>query len=56
MPQIMAILNATPDSFYDGNPHNTAATLLARAETFVQDLVSITNSQIKAAIRRLTGV
>ena len=32
MPQIMAIINATPDSFYDGNPQNTAAEWFARAE------------------------
>ena len=36
MPQIMAIINATPDSFYDGNPQNTAAALLARAEQFIR--------------------
>jgi len=33
----MAIVNATPDSFYDGNPHNTAAALLARAEQFIKE-------------------
>ena len=37
MPKIMAIINATPDSFYDGNPQNTAAGLLARAEQFIQE-------------------
>lgn len=33
----MAIVNATPDSFYDGNPQNTAAGLFARAEQFIQE-------------------
>ncbi len=37
MPKVMAILNATPDSFYDGNPQNTTAGLLARAEQFIQE-------------------
>lgn len=37
MPRIMAIVNATPDSFYDGNPQNTAATLFARAEQFIRE-------------------
>lgn len=37
MTQIWGILNATPDSFYDGNPHNTLDTLLSRAQTLVQD-------------------
>ncbi len=35
--QIMAIVNATPDSFYDGNLHNTTAGLIARAEQFVKE-------------------
>ena len=37
MVQLWGILNATPDSFYDGNPHNTLDTLLSRAQTLVQD-------------------
>ena len=37
MPQIWGIINATPDSFYDGNPANTLDSLLARAQTLVQD-------------------
>ena len=35
--QLWGIINATPDSFYDGNPHNTLNALLARAQTLVQD-------------------
>ena len=37
MPQIWGIINATPDSFYDGNPANTLDTLSARAHAFVKD-------------------
>ncbi len=37
MLQVMAIVNATPDSFYDGNPQNTIAGLLTRAETFIKE-------------------
>ncbi len=37
MPQIWGIINATPDSFYDGNPANTLDTLAARAQGYVQD-------------------
>lgn len=37
MIQLWGILNATPDSFYDGNPNTTLDTLLARATAFVQD-------------------
>ncbi|MCQ2410458.1 MAG: dihydropteroate synthase [Elusimicrobiaceae bacterium] len=37
MTQLWGIINATPDSFYDGNPHNTLEVLLARAQTFVQN-------------------
>ena len=37
MTQIWGIVNATPDSFYDGNPHNTLGTLLARAQALVQN-------------------
>jgi len=36
MTQLWGIINATPDSFYDGNPHSTLGTLLARAQTLVQ--------------------
>lgn len=36
MTQIWGIINATPDSFYDGNPQNTLDTLVARAQAFVQ--------------------
>ena len=41
MPQIMAILNATPDSFYDGNPQNTPAGLFERAEKFIRQGANI---------------
>jgi len=34
---IMGILNATPDSFYDGNPLNTTEGLLARAEQYIKE-------------------
>jgi len=34
--QIWGIVNATPDSFYDGNPANTLDTLAARAQAYVQ--------------------
>ena len=37
MSQVMAIVNATPDSFYDGNPQNTAAGIFARAEQFIRE-------------------
>ena len=37
MVQIWGIINATPDSFYDGNPQNTLDTLAARAQAYVQD-------------------
>ena len=37
MTQIWGILNATPDSFYDGNPDSSLDTLLARASTHVQN-------------------
>ena len=33
----MAIINATPDSFYDGNLQNTTAALLVRAEQFIRE-------------------
>ncbi len=36
MPQLWGILNATPDSFYDGNPNNKLDVLLARAAAYVQ--------------------
>lgn len=36
MPQLWGILNATPDSFYDGNPNNKLDVLLARAASLVQ--------------------
>ena len=35
--QLMAILNATPDSFYDGNPQNNMAGLLTRAEQYIKE-------------------
>ena len=34
--QLWGIINATPDSFYDGNPANTLDTLLVRAQALVQ--------------------
>ena len=37
MTQLWGIINATPDSFYDGNPANKLVTLLARAQTHVQN-------------------
>ena len=37
MTQIWGILNATPDSFYDGNPANNLDTLAARAQAHVQN-------------------
>ena len=35
--QLWGIINATPDSFYDGNPANTLDTLTARAAALIQD-------------------
>ena len=35
--QIMGIINATPDSFYDGNPQNNLDTLLAKCADFIRD-------------------
>ena len=37
MTQIWGIVNATPDSFYDGNPHHTPDTLLARAAAHIEN-------------------
>lgn len=35
--QIMGIVNATPDSFYDGNPQNNLDTLLAKCAAHIAD-------------------
>ncbi len=35
--QLWGIINATPDSFYDGNPANTLDTLAARAQAYIKD-------------------
>lgn len=35
--QIMGIINATPDSFYDGDPQNNLDTLLAKCQTYLED-------------------
>lgn len=35
--QLMGIVNATPDSFYDGDPQNNLNTLLAKCRQFVED-------------------
>lgn len=35
--QIMGIVNATPDSFYDGDPQNNLDKLLAKCATHIQD-------------------
>lgn len=35
--QIMGIINATPDSFYDGDPQNNLDTLLAKCQTYLDD-------------------
>ena len=37
MTQIWGILNATPDSFYDGSPHDTLDALLARAAEHIKN-------------------
>ena len=37
LPQIMGIVNATPDSFYDGDPQNNLDTLLAKCAAYLQD-------------------
>ena len=36
-PQLMGIVNATPDSFYDGDPQNNLASLLAKCKDYVRD-------------------
>ena len=36
-PQLMGIVNATPDSFYDGNPQNNLAALLKKCADYLQD-------------------
>lgn len=36
-PQLMGIINATPDSFYDGNPQNNLASLMAKCKDYVCD-------------------
>ena len=36
-PQLMGIVNATPDSFYDGDPQNNLDTLLAKCTAHIQD-------------------
>lgn len=35
-PQLMGIINATPDSFYDGDPQNNLASLMAKCKDYVQ--------------------
>lgn len=35
-PQLMGIVNATPDSFYDGDPQNNLSTLFAKCKDYVQ--------------------
>lgn len=35
-PQLMGIVNATPDSFYDGNPQNNLSALFAKCKDYVQ--------------------
>ncbi len=35
--QIMGIINATPDSFYDGDPQNNLDSLLAKCQAHIQD-------------------
>ena len=35
-PLLMGIVNATPDSFYDGDPQNNLASLLAKCKDYVQ--------------------
>lgn len=37
MTQIMGIINATPDSFYDGNPQNNLEALIKKCTDFVAD-------------------
>lgn len=36
-PQLMGIVNATPDSFYDGDPQNNLSTLFAKCKDYVQN-------------------
>ncbi len=36
-PQLMGIVNATPDSFYDGNPQNNLAALLKKCADYLAD-------------------
>lgn len=36
-PQLMGIVNATPDSFYDGDPQNNLASLMAKCKDYVRD-------------------
>ncbi|MBR3632095.1 MAG: dihydropteroate synthase [Elusimicrobiaceae bacterium] len=36
-PQVMGIVNATPDSFYDGNPQNNLDSLLAKCAAHLED-------------------
>lgn len=36
-PQIMGIVNATPDSFYDGDPQNNLDKLLAKCTSYLED-------------------
>jgi dihydropteroate synthase len=37
MPQLMGIINATPDSFYDGNPQNNLPALLKKCADYIAD-------------------
>ena len=56
--QLWGILNATPDSFYDGNPHNTLDTLLTRAQTLVQDgadVLDIGGESTRPGSKPITG-
>lgn len=35
--QLMGIVNATPDSFYDGNPQNNLASLMAKCKDYLRE-------------------
>ena len=40
-PKVMGILNVTPDSFFDGNQHNTLDLALKRTEKMIDEGVDI---------------
>ena len=49
-PLLMGIVNATPDSFYDGNPQNNLPTLLAKCKDYADGGVDIFDIDRKSVV------